>query len=192
MSDLRSRSGIEGASEAGYGSVDDSAAVGRALPVVRPPPPARTSSVPSTPPTVHAVAPAPSGSSDLESLVEGRSGGSPHRAKIQRTSWWKALVRSAEPVSPEEQRASRRRRVRARTAGLFSILSLASVGGALVIGLRAAPVPGSMVAALAVTMVASRTLIAVALIAYALALLNVAGRFYRGAARPSHDDSPLD
>jgi hypothetical protein len=153
--------------------------------------PMRGGSVPSTPPTVHAAAPHAVASYDVGSpSADGHPVTPlPNRGKIQRTSWWKALLRSAQPASSDEALAARRRRAQARVAALFTFLSLASVAGALVIGLRAASVPGSTVPALAITMIASRTLIAVGLIAYALALVNVVGRVYPGAGRPARDDS---
>ena len=96
-------------------------------------------------------------------------------APVARSSWWRSLLTATVPPGRRDAVSVDEVVLRKRAGAGAAVLSFALVVAALVVGLRSAP---AIEPAVAATVVASRAVIALGLLAFALALGRAAERLF--------------
>jgi hypothetical protein len=154
------------------------------LPAISPPPVGLFSSAP--PSAVVAVAPRlPSFDPSPDDSVAPPS--STTDAPAGRPSWWRGLLTATFAPPGAGAIPARERVLRRRTAAVVALLGGMLVITSLVAGLRGPP---AVDAAVAATAVASRTVMALGILAFAHALLRAAERLFFGAPPLDSPEAP--
>jgi hypothetical protein len=176
--------------------VDDHLVTTRLPPLPRPPLPAR---VASAPPPLHSpvFAPAPGAAPGAGAILPPgthpgplpQGGPSAAATADSRSSWWRALLQSTraaatQDVSPPSSV------VQVRVAASSAALAVVTIPIAMVIGLRDAPSDILVPQTVSAAVVIARALVAVGLIAFSVALLQIAERlFATGKSGARRDES---
>jgi hypothetical protein len=171
--------------------VEDHLVTTRLPPIPRPPPLAR---VASAPPPLHPVPPSaslaatapPSTTYEGDPPQAGPSAASPADA---RSSWWRALLQSTRAAATQDvSRPSSA--VQLRIAASSAALAVVTVPIAAIIGLRDAPSDILVPPTVSAAVVIARALVAVGLIAFSVALLQIAERLFAvGKGGAGRDES---
>jgi hypothetical protein len=151
----------------------------RLPPIPRPPPQSR---VASAPPPLHPVpSPAPAAAAAPPATTyEGappQAGSSAVAPPDARSSWWRALLQSTRAAATQDV-SSPSSAVQLRIAASSAALAVVTVPIAVIIGLRDAPSDLLVPPTVSAAVVIARALVAVGLIAFSVALLQIAERVF--------------